>query len=105
MIRSTTLLLNSGSFRSVTSPSYPHRTDPNRCTPRLAAGHRARRRCRDRLVLAVSRPEPPGGTMSSSDQPYGLSQETEEEKLTRNLNELLQELRVTQTGVQILTGF
>jgi uncharacterized protein DUF6328 len=32
-------------------------------------------------------------------------QETEKEKLTRNLNELLQELRVTQTGVQILTGF
>ena len=31
--------------------------------------------------------------------------EDESEKLTRNLNELLQELRVTQTGVQILTGF
>jgi thiosulfate reductase cytochrome b subunit len=31
--------------------------------------------------------------------------ETEAEKLTRNLTELLQELRVTQTGVQILTGF
>ena len=29
----------------------------------------------------------------------------ESERLTRNLNELLQELRVTQTGVQILTGF
>ena len=42
---------------------------------------------------------------TSSDQPYGLGQETEEEMLTRNLNELLQELRVTQTGVQILTGF
>ena len=27
------------------------------------------------------------------------------ERLTRNWNELLQELRVTQTGVQILTGF
>jgi len=40
-----------------------------------------------------------------SDQPAPHSQETEEEKLTRNLNELLQELRVTQTGVQILTGF
>lgn len=26
-------------------------------------------------------------------------------RLTRNYNELLQELRVTQTGVQILTGF
>ena len=41
----------------------------------------------------------------SSDQPFEMKQETEEERLTRNLNELLQELRVTQTGVQILTGF
>ena len=31
--------------------------------------------------------------------------ESEEQRLTRNFNELLQELRVTQTGVQILTGF
>ena len=31
--------------------------------------------------------------------------ESDDERLTRNLNELLQELRVTQTGVQILTGF
>ncbi len=31
--------------------------------------------------------------------------ETEEQRLTRNFNELLQELRVTQTGTQILTGF
>ena len=31
--------------------------------------------------------------------------EDQGEKLTRNLNELLQELRVMQTGVQILTGF
>ncbi len=35
----------------------------------------------------------------------GEPDESEAEKLTRNLNELLQELRVTQTGVQILTGF
>jgi hypothetical protein len=35
----------------------------------------------------------------------GEPHEDEPEKLTRNLNELLQELRVTQTGVQILTGF
>jgi len=35
----------------------------------------------------------------------GDSDESEAERLTRNLNELLQELRVTQTGVQILTGF
>ena len=31
--------------------------------------------------------------------------ETPEEKADRNWNELLQELRVAQTGVQILTGF
>ncbi|GAA2723423.1 hypothetical protein CAE01nite_12260 [Cellulomonas aerilata] len=31
--------------------------------------------------------------------------ETPEERSDRNWNELLQELRVTQTGVQILTGF
>lgn len=31
--------------------------------------------------------------------------ETPAERLDRNWNELLQELRVTQTGVQILTGF
>src|SRR4051812_8632434 len=31
--------------------------------------------------------------------------EINHQRLTRNLHELLQELRVTQTGVQILTGF
>jgi hypothetical protein len=31
--------------------------------------------------------------------------ETEDERLDRNWNEMLQELRVTQTGTQILTGF
>jgi hypothetical protein len=36
---------------------------------------------------------------------YGEPDETEAARLTRNLNELLQELRVTQTGIQILTGF
>jgi hypothetical protein len=41
----------------------------------------------------------------SGDQPAGFKTETEHERLTRNYNELLQELRVTQTGVQILTGF
>jgi len=33
------------------------------------------------------------------------SQETEADRLERNWSELLQELRVTQTGTQILTGF
>ncbi|MFC7406646.1 DUF6328 family protein [Georgenia alba] len=31
--------------------------------------------------------------------------ETDDERADRNWNELLQELRVTQTGVQLLTGF
>ena len=35
----------------------------------------------------------------------GDRHETETEGLDRNWNELLQELRVTQTGVQILAGF
>jgi hypothetical protein len=39
------------------------------------------------------------------DDSRGEAGESESERLTRNLNELLQELRVTQTGVQILTGF
>jgi hypothetical protein len=43
--------------------------------------------------------KPPGG--SEGDEQH----ETELQRLTRNYNELLQELRVTQTGVQILTGF
>lgn len=34
-----------------------------------------------------------------------MSEEPDEETLTRNWDELLQEIRVTQTGVQILTGF
>ena len=46
---------------------------------------------------------PPG-----ADSTPGRTSEPDEDKhtrLTRNLNELLQELRVMQTGVQILTGF
>ena len=35
----------------------------------------------------------------------GGPDETPDERITRNWNELLQELRVLQTGVQILTGF
>ena len=33
------------------------------------------------------------------------AEESEQQRLTRNLNELLQELRVAQAGVQILFGF
>ena len=34
-----------------------------------------------------------------------MADETQQQRLNRNWEELLQELRVTQTGVQILTGF
>ena len=43
--------------------------------------------------------------MADDTRTHGEKDEDESEKLTRNLNELLQELRVTQTGIQILTGF
>ena len=46
-----------------------------------------------------------GGSSSASDASSGGYDEDKHEQLTRNLNELLQELRVMQTGVQILTGF
>lgn len=35
----------------------------------------------------------------------GTSHETEDERVTRNWAEILQELRVTQTGTQVLLGF
>ena len=43
----------------------------------------------------------------STDEGSGPGEPDEDKhtRLTRNLNELLQELRVMQTGVQILTGF
>jgi hypothetical protein len=37
--------------------------------------------------------------------PEGTREETEDERADRNWNELLQELRVSQTGVQLLAGF
>lgn len=37
--------------------------------------------------------------------PHDTRNETEDERHDRNWNDLLQELRVTQTGTQILTGF
>lgn len=42
-------------------------------------------------------------TESSSGE--GSGEESQKERLTRNWNELLQELRVAQTGAQILTAF
>jgi hypothetical protein len=46
-----------------------------------------------------------GGSDDGDGVKGGADEESEKERLTRNLDELLQELRVTQTGVQILTGF
>src|SRR5690554_1930306 len=45
--------------------------------------------------------------MSGSNRPGQdfAREESESERLDRNWNEILQELRVTQTGSQILTGF
>ncbi|WP_213817034.1 DUF6328 family protein [Glaciihabitans sp. dw_435] len=47
---------------------------------------------------------PSGPQPSEDDAPDGRD-ETENERLDRNWVELLQELRVVQTGTQILTGF
>lgn len=49
----------------------------------------------------------PGLPPAVGDQSGGVGRPDEDKhaQLTRNLNELLQELRVMQTGVQILTGF
>jgi hypothetical protein len=46
-----------------------------------------------------------GGDEGSSRRGDGDRDESRDEQLDRNWDELLQELRVTQTGVQILTGF
>jgi Family of unknown function (DUF6328) len=43
--------------------------------------------------------------LSAADWDEGRPGETETERLDRNWSDLLQELRVTQTGVQLLTGF
>jgi nitrate reductase gamma subunit len=40
-----------------------------------------------------------------SDDPSYDREESESEKLDRNWDELLQELRITQTGLQLLSGF
>lgn len=46
--------------------------------------------------------QPPSPTGETPTSPMG---ETEEERVSRNWDEILQELRVTQTGTQILLGF
>ncbi|QHC67900.1 sodium:proton antiporter [Rathayibacter sp. VKM Ac-2759] len=50
-------------------------------------------------------PRPDAPLDPSSDIPEDGRDETETERLDRNWNEILQELRVIQTGTQILTGF
>jgi len=47
----------------------------------------------------------PGHPSDANAEASGDDDESEKERLNRNFNELLQELRVSQTGVQILTGF
>ena len=46
-----------------------------------------------------------GDSRTEGEQLYRGRRETEMERLDRNWNSLLQELRVVQTGVQVLTGF
>src|SRR5690242_4378367 len=65
----------------------------------------------------MAQPQDPGSRPRQPDPPApsqrgGLAQQDEQERdetptqqLDRNWNELLQELRVAQTGVQLLTGF
>ena len=52
-----------------------------------------------------ARPEEDDRCTSSDADPDDGRDETHNERADRNWNELLQELRVTQTGTQILTGF
>src|SRR5665647_1109346 len=51
-------------------------------------------------MCTMDAPTPP-----ADEQPGDGRRETPAERLDRNWNEILQELRVTQTGIQILTGF
>src|SRR5665647_2260700 len=51
-------------------------------------------------MCTMDAPTPP-----ADEQPGDGRSETPAERLDRNWNEILQELRVTQTGIQILTGF
>jgi hypothetical protein len=46
-----------------------------------------------------------GQRVRAGGDPQDGRNETEDERMDRNWNEILQELRVTQTGTQILTGF
>jgi O-antigen/teichoic acid export membrane protein len=55
---------------------------------------------------ASCQPDPGGRGTSDTTDPDGTGRdETPTERADRNWDELLQELRVTQTGIQILSGF
>jgi Family of unknown function (DUF6328) len=56
----------------------------------------------DESPLRLAQPSAPQNQFAS---PYNRTSETSVERIDRNWSELLQELRVTQTGVQILSGF
>ena len=47
----------------------------------------------------------PPAQQDESAAPYSREGESQAERIDRNWNEMLQELRVAQTGVQILSGF
>jgi hypothetical protein len=50
-------------------------------------------------------PPPDDPTSNTPDEQGYQREESESEKLDRNWDELLQELRITQTGLQLLSGF
>lgn len=50
-------------------------------------------------------PHEPDQARPEDDRPGDGRDETTEERLDRNWDELLQELRITQTGLQLLSGF
>ena len=56
-----------------------------------------------RTRTTAARPPARGTARAGAGRPH--RNETAAERMDRNWNELLQELRVTQTGVQILSGF
>src|SRR5690606_22121652 len=94
----------------------PHPPPPTRSwagalpSARRAGAHRAGPGSPVRARAQPWRPRPARRTMAPMDArddpaPGGDRHETPTERLDRNWNEILQELRVTQTGIQILTGF
>ncbi len=76
----------SGYLGAMTAPDPPDRGDPS-----------------DRGPVAAAYVRRHAAATESSDR--SSDEEKPAEQITRNWNELLQELRVMQTGVQILTGF